>query len=121
MLGARNSSQKDEFYTRGRDEYSSVFYVNQSYFDLPGQSIRNNCDRIILFKQTLRDVQSMYYDIGAYDMIYSEFKEMCHKTWIERFNYLYINMTKNRKEGKYRVFNENKNTYIECICETESF
>ena len=59
MLGARTSSQVDEFYTRGRHEDLSVFYVSQSYFGLPRQSIRNNSDRLILFKQTLRDVQSM--------------------------------------------------------------
>ena len=47
MLGAKNS---------------------QSYFALPRQSIRNNSDRLILFKQTLRDVQSMYQDIEASDM-----------------------------------------------------
>ena len=40
----------------------------------------------MIFKQTLRDVQSMYYEIGAFDMLYSEFKEMCHRTWIETFN-----------------------------------
>ena len=30
----------------------------------------------------------MYYDIGDYDMKYDEFKELCHKTWSERYNYL---------------------------------
>ena len=70
MLGARNNSQIYEFYTRGRHEDLSVFYVSQSYFALPRQSIRNNNDLLILFKQTLRNVQSMYDDIGAYDMKY---------------------------------------------------
>ena len=79
MLGAKNSSQIDEFFTRGRHEDSDVYYISQSYFALPRQSIRNNSDRLILFKQTLRDVQSMYYDIGAYHMNYNEFKEICHK------------------------------------------
>ena len=83
MLGARNSSQIDVFYTRGRQEDLSVFYVSHGYFGLPRQSIRNNSDRLILFKQTLRDVQSMYNDIGAYDMKYDEFKKMCHKAWSE--------------------------------------
>ena len=32
MLGARNSSQKDEFYTRGRHEKVDVYYISQSYF-----------------------------------------------------------------------------------------
>ena len=121
MLGAKNSSQIDEFFTRGRHEDLDVYYISQSYFALPRQSIRNNSDRLILFKQTLRDVQSMYYDIGAYDMKYDEFKEMCHKAWDEEYNYLCIDMTKNKNEGKYRIFNESKTTYIECICETNPF
>ena len=121
MLWAKNSFQVDEFFTRGGHEDLDVYYISQSYFALPRQSIRNNSDRLILFKQTLRDVQSMYYDIGAYDMKYDEFKEMCHKAWSERFNYLCIDVTKNRDNGKYRIFNESKTTYIDCIHETNPF
>ena len=73
MLGVRNSSEIDEFFTRGRHEDLDVYYISQSFFGLPRQSLRNNSDRLKLFKQTLRDVQSMYYDIGAYDMKYDEF------------------------------------------------
>ena len=121
MLGAKNTSQIDEFFTRGRHEKLDVYYISQSYFALPRQSIRNNSDRLILFKQTLRDVQSMYYDIGAYDMKYDEFKEMCHKAWDEKYNYLCIDMTKNKNEGKYCIFNESKTTYNDCILETNPF
>ena len=60
MLVARNSAQIDEFFTRGRHEGLDVLYISQSYFALPRQSIRNNSDRLILFKQTIRDVQSLY-------------------------------------------------------------
>ena len=118
MLGAKNCSQIDEFFTRGRHEDLDVYYISQSYFALPRRSIRNNSDRLILFKQTLRDVQSMYYDVGAYDMKYDELKEMCHRAWVEKFNYLCIDMAKNKTEGKYRIFNESKPTYINCIPET---
>ena len=121
MLGARNSCQIDEFFTRGRPEDLDVYYISQSYFALPRQSIRNNSDILILFKQTLRDVQSMYYDIGAYDMNYDEFKLMCHKAWDEKYNYLCIDVTRNKNEGKYRIFNESKTTYIDCIPESEPF
>ena len=31
-------------------------------------------------------------------MKYDEFKEMCHKPGSERFNYLFIDMTKNKKK-----------------------
>ena len=120
MLGAKNSSQIDEFFTRRRHEDLDVYYISQSFFALPRQSIRNNSDRLILFKQTLRDVQSMYHDIGAFDMIYDELKERFRVAWSEQFNSLCIHMSKNKNEGKYRIFNESKNTYIECICESEA-
>ena len=109
------------FFTRGRHEVLDVYYISQSYFALPRQSIKNNSDRIILFKQTLRDVQRMYYDIGAYEMKNDELKEMCHKAWSENFNYLCIDMTENKNEGKYRIFIESKTMYIECIPESEPF
>ena len=120
MLGAQKSFQINEFLTRGRHEYLDVFHVSQSCFALPRQSIRNNSDRLLLFKQTVRDVQIMYYDIGAYEMKYDEFKELCHKTWSERFNYLCIDVTKINTDGKYRSFKENKNTHIECSLESFS-
>ena len=63
----------------------------------------------------------MYCDIGAYDMIYSEYKEICHEAWSEKFNYLCNELTKIKNEGKYRIFNESKTTYIECIPESEPF
>ena len=120
MLGAKNSSQIDDFFTRGRHEDLDVYYISQSNFGLSRQSIRNNSDRLILFKQSLRDVQNMYYDIGAYDIKYDEFKELCHKAWSEKYNYLCIDMSK-KNDSKNRIFNESKPTYFECICETEAF
>ena len=88
------------FFTKGRHEDLGVYYISQSYFALRRQSIRNNSDRLILFKQTFWEVQIMYYEIGAYDMNYDGFKEMCHKTWGERFNYFCIDVTKNKDNGK---------------------
>ena len=57
--------------------------------------------------------------IGGHDMTYDEFKETCRFAWSESFNYLCVDMTKNENEGKYRIFNESKNTNIECIPESE--
>ena len=109
------------FFTRDRHEVLEVFYIIQTSFALPRQNIRSNSDRLIQFKQTLTDVQSMYFDIGAYYMKYDEFKEMCHKAWSERINYLYIDMTKIKNEGKDRIFSESKATYNECNRENAPF
>ena len=54
-------------------------------------------------------------------MKYDEFKEMCHKAWSERLNYLFIDRNKKKNEGEYRIFNEIKTTYIECVPESEPF
>ena len=54
-------------------------------------------------------------------MNYDEFKQMCHKTWDGKYNYLCIDMVKNKNEDKYHIFNDSKSTYIECICEAEAF
>ena len=47
-------------------------------------------------------------------MKYNEFQEMCREARSEKINYLCIDMNKNKNEGKYRTFNQSKNTYIEC-------
>ena len=88
MLGARNSSQKDGFFTKGRLNNLDVSYSSQSYFGLPRQNIRNTSDRITQFKQTLRDVESIFKDIGGYEMKYQEFKKIRRKAGSEKFNHL---------------------------------
>ena len=121
MLEARNSSQIDDFFTKSRHENFDVYCISQSCFALLRQSIRNNSDRLKLFKQTLRDVEGIYKDIGGYDMKNDEFKEMCRKTWKEKVNYLCIDMTTNKNGGKFAIFNESKNTYTDCIPKSEAF
>ena len=47
----------DPFFTRGRHNDLDVYYLSQSYFDLPKRTIRNNSNIIILFQQILNDVE----------------------------------------------------------------
>ena len=121
MFRAPNRSQIDELFTRGRLENLDVYYNSKSYFSLPRPSNRKNSGILILFKQRLRDVHSMCCNIWAFDMKKNEFKEMCRRTWSEKINCLCIDMTKNEKEGKNRIFKERKNTLIELTPETEAF
>ena len=111
MLTARISSQTDRNFKTGRHEYLSVHYISWNYFGLPRQSIRKSSDRLILLKQTLRDVESMYKDIWCYDMKTPEFKEMCRKAWSEKLNYLCIDLTKYKMEVNI-VFSIETKTHI---------
>ena len=54
-------------------------------------------------------------------MSYDEFKELCRKSWDEDYNYLCIDRSKKRDQGKYCIYNENKRTYIEATPQMKPF
>ena len=84
-----DSNQKliDPFFTRGSHKSCDVYYLCQSYFDAPKKTVRNNSNIIILFQQTLKDVEHIHRDISGFDMSYEEFKSLCREAWNEKFNY----------------------------------
>ena len=54
ILGSSNSRFIDQLFIRGRHNNLDIYYLSQSYFDLPKRTIRNNSNKIILFNQTLK-------------------------------------------------------------------
>ena len=63
-------SQKllDQLLTRGRHNDYDVYYLSQSHFDFPKRTIRKKSNVIVLFQQTLKDVEHIYRDIAGFDM-----------------------------------------------------
>ena len=49
ILGSSNGRFIDQFFIRGRYNNLDIYYLSQSYFDLPKRTIRNNSKKIILF------------------------------------------------------------------------
>ena len=121
ILGSSNSRYIDQFFIRGRHNNLDIYYLSQSYFDLPKRTIRNNSNKIILFNQTLKDIEHIYRDVAGYDMNYDEFKELCRKSWEEDYNYLCIDRSKKRDQGKCCICNESKKAYIEATLPTKPF
>ena len=121
ILGSSSSKLIDQYFIRGRHNDLDFCYLSQSYFDLPKRTIRNNSNKIILFNQTIKDIEHIYRDVAGYDMTYDEFKELCRESWEEDYIYLCIDRSKKRDQGRYCVCNESKNTYIECTPETKPF
>ena len=117
-----DSNQKliDPFFTRGRHSDIDVYYLAQSYFDLPKRTIRNNSNIVILFKQTLKDVENLYRDIAGFDMSYDEFKKLCKESWSGEYNYLKINRL-NKINDRYSVCNESCDTFRLYRPETDPF
>ena len=108
ILGSSNSRFIDQIFIRGRHKNLDIYFLSQSYFDLPKRTIRNNSNKIILFNQTLKDIEHIYRDVAGYDMNYDEFKEFCRKSWEEDYNYLCIDRSKKRDQGRYCICNESK-------------
>ena len=108
-----DSNQKliDPFFTRGRHNDLDVYYLSQSYFDLPKRTIRNNSNIIILFQQTLKDVEHFYRDIAGFDMSNDEFKSLCREAWRDPYNYLLINRLEDKNGSKYMICNESNLQY----------
>ena len=108
-----DSNQKliDPYFTRGRHKSCDVYYLCQSYFDAPKKTVRNNSNIIILFQQTLKDVEHIHRDISGFDMSYEEFKSLCREAWNEKFNYLLINRLEDKNGSRYRICNESNPNY----------
>ena len=108
-----DSNQKliDPFFTRGRHNDLDVYYLSQSYFDLPKRTIRNNSNIIILFRQTVKDVEHIYRDIAGFDMSYDGFKSLCREAWRDTYNYLLINRLEDKNGSKYMICNESNLQY----------
>ena len=121
ILGSSNSRYIDQFFIRGRHNTLDIHFLSQSYFNLPERTIRNNSNKFILFNHTLKDFEHIYRNVAGYDMNYDEFKELCRKSWEEEYNYLYIDRSKKRDQGKYCVCNESKKTYREATPQTKLF
>ena len=121
ILGSSNSKYIDQFFIKGRHNNPDIYYLSQSYFDLPKRTIRNKSNKMILLNQTLKDIENIYRDIGGYDMRYDEYKPLCRKSLEDDYNYLCIGRSKRRVQGRYCICNENKITYIECTPERKLF
>ena len=74
-----------------------------------------------MFNQTLKDIEHIYRDVAGYDMTYDEFKELCRKSWDEDYNYLCIDRSKKRDQGRYRICNESKKNIYRSNTSDETF
>ena len=63
ILGSSKSRFIDQFFIRGRHNNLDFYHLSQSYFDLPKRTIRNNSNKIILFNQTLKDIEHIYIEM----------------------------------------------------------
>ena len=121
VSGSSNSRYIEQFFIRGRHDNLDIYCLSQSFFDSPKTTIRNNSNKILLFNQTLKDVENLNRDVGGYDMSYDEFVQICRETWKEEYIYLRFDGSKKRDQARNCNCNESKNTYTGSIPGAKSF
>ena len=90
ILGSSNSRCIDQFFIRGRHNNLNIYYLSQSYFELPKELYVIIVMRIFLVNQTLEEIENIYKDVDGYDMSYCEYKELCRRSWEDDYKYLCI-------------------------------
>ena len=102
MLGPQNKCES--YYTRGRHNNVDVFYIAQSYFRLPRQTVRENANLFIFFKQDNTNLSHIYRDHCAVDGIpFEVFKNFCADVWRGgRHNFVTLDTSRPAEAGKYR-------------------
>ena len=107
MLLSKQKSSIDLFFRRCRYNINDIYYIPQSYFHLPETTIRNKCNTLILFKQTLRDINLLYHDISGLDMKLKEWKNFCRKAWENDYNCSQLDRFAKIGKGRYFIRNCN--------------
>ena len=95
----------NEYFCRGRHNNCNMIYLNQNLFSLDRQSVRENCNLFILFEQRGKVLISIYQDLfNNVELSYNDFANICNKVWKEPYNYIVIDITKNKNfNGKLRI------------------
>ena len=94
-------NKADAYYTRGRHNNIDCFYISQNYFLLPRKTIRENANFIILFPQDAKNINHIYQD-HCTDIDFQEFKQFCKLCWETKHNFVVIDLTSHKFNGKYR-------------------
>ena len=80
ILGSSISRYICQFFIRGPHNNLDIHYLSQSYFDSPKRTIRNESNKIVLFNQTLKEIENVFRDVSGYDISYDEFKQLCKES-----------------------------------------
>ena len=98
-LGKQNKAEA--YYSRGRHNNCDTIFLSQNYFRLPRQTIRENCNFLILFKQDTRNLTHIHADHCS-EITLEEFCDFCNRVWKTKHAFVTIDLTSGMENGKFR-------------------
>lgn len=91
------------YFCMGRHNNIDCFYLTQSYAHVPKHLIRENANLLLLFKQDDMNLKHIFNDFGlATDLGFEKFKEICQQCWINKYDFLVLDLERSVNDGKYR-------------------
>ena len=106
ILDELNQKEMDDpkvqaMFKRCRHKNLSIFIISQDYYELSKKTIRCNGNNFHIFKpNNFRDVLNLYQDKSSMDMTLNEFKLITTTCWIEKYQPLTTDMTKDKYTGR---------------------
>ena len=94
-------SKSEAYYTRGRHNFCDTIFLSQNYFRLPRQTIRENCNFLMLFQQDTKNLNHIHADHCS-DIPLEEFRSFCKNVWKTKHAFVTIDLTSGIDNGKYR-------------------
>ena len=75
-----------------------MIYHNQNPFTIDRENDRENCNLFVLFEQRGKVLLPIYqHFFNNVKLSNNEFVNICYKVWKEPYNYLVIDISKNKK------------------------
>ena len=92
-----NDPRVQELFKRSRHNNLPIFIIIQDYCELVKKSIRANGNFYHIFKPNkFLDVRNIHQEKASVDMTQDEFKYLTSTCWIEKYQPITIDMTKDK-------------------------
>jgi len=92
----------EKYFCQGRHGGADAFYLTQNFFRIPKQSIRDNCNLVVLFNQDGKNTRAIHDVFVGGDMLSDEFRDFCRVCWGQPYGFAVIDLTSKPFDGKYR-------------------
>ena len=98
-----NDEKVQMLFKRGRHNNLSIFVITHGFYELPKDTIRENSSIIHHFiTNNFANVESLHRQLSSTDMLIKEYKYFINTVWEEDYNFITIDLTKKKNDGKYR-------------------
>lgn len=92
----------EKYFCQGRHGGADAFYLTQNYFRIPKQTVRDNCNLLVLFNQDTKNLRAIHDTYVGGDMPIEEFYKFFAECTAEDYGFAVIDLTRKAHDGKYR-------------------